>query len=82
VIAPHPLATLRFDDCRVPVGNRLGEPGQGFKVAMMTLDIFRLGGRRRAGLRPRALDDAWHAPRRARCSAACWRTATHAGGDR
>ncbi|OZI20591.1 acyl-CoA dehydrogenase [Bordetella genomosp. 9] len=41
VIAPHPLATLRFDDCRVPVSQRLGEAGQGFKLAMMTLDIFR-----------------------------------------
>ena len=41
VIAPHPLATLRFDACRVPVANRLGAPGEGFKVAMATLDIFR-----------------------------------------
>jgi len=41
VIAPHPLATLRFDNVRVPVGNRLGAPGQGFAVAMATLDIFR-----------------------------------------
>jgi acyl-CoA dehydrogenase len=41
VIAPHPLATLRFDQCRVPVENRLGDPGQGFKVAMTTLDVFR-----------------------------------------
>jgi acyl-CoA dehydrogenase len=41
VIAPHPLATLKFDACRVPVGNRLGAPGEGFKVAMATLDIFR-----------------------------------------
>jgi acyl-CoA dehydrogenase len=41
VIAPHPLATLRFDQCRVPVENRLGDSGQGFKVAMTTLDIFR-----------------------------------------
>ncbi|ESJ06707.1 acyl-CoA dehydrogenase, partial [Cupriavidus sp. HPC(L)] len=41
VMAPHPLATLRFDGCRVPVAQRLGEPGQGFKLAMMTLDIFR-----------------------------------------
>jgi acyl-CoA dehydrogenase len=40
-IAPHPLATLRFDDVRVPVANRLGLPGEGFKVAMATLDIFR-----------------------------------------
>ena len=41
VMAPHPLATLRFDDCRVPVSQRLGDAGQGFKLAMMTLDIFR-----------------------------------------
>jgi acyl-CoA dehydrogenase len=41
VIAPHPLATLRFDEVRVPVTHRLGQPGEGFKVAMATLDIFR-----------------------------------------
>lgn len=41
VIAPHPLATLRFDGCRVPAANRIGGPGDGFKVAMATLDIFR-----------------------------------------
>ena len=41
VIAPHPLATLKFDNVRIPVSNRLGAPGEGFKVAMATLDIFR-----------------------------------------
>ncbi len=41
VIAPHPLATLRFEGCRVPLENRIGGPGEGFKVAMATLDIFR-----------------------------------------
>jgi acyl-CoA dehydrogenase len=41
VIAPHPLATLRFDGVRVPLTQRLGKPGDGFKVAMATLDIFR-----------------------------------------
>jgi acyl-CoA dehydrogenase len=41
VIAPHPLARLRFDGVRVPLANRLGKPGEGFKVAMATLDIFR-----------------------------------------
>jgi acyl-CoA dehydrogenase len=41
VIAPHPLATIRFDGVRVPPANRLGGAGEGFKVAMATLDIFR-----------------------------------------
>ena len=59
VMAPHPLATLRFDNCRVPVGNRLGEAGQGFKVAMMTLDIFRASVAAAAlGFGRAALDDA------------------------
>ncbi|CAG2151112.1 Acyl-CoA dehydrogenase [Cupriavidus campinensis] len=59
VIAPHPLATLQFDNCRVPVGQRLGEPGQGFKVAMMTLDIFRASVAAAAlGFGRAALDDA------------------------
>lgn len=59
VIAPHPLATLRFDNCRVPAGNRLGESGQGFKVAMMTLDIFRASVAAAAlGFGRAALDDA------------------------
>jgi acyl-CoA dehydrogenase len=40
-IAPHPLATLSFDGVRVPLANRLGPAGDGFKVAMATLDIFR-----------------------------------------
>jgi len=41
VIAPHPLATLRFHACRVPAANLLGQAGSGFKLAMQTLDIFR-----------------------------------------
>ena len=41
VIAPHPLATLGFDGCKVALNRRLGAPGAGFKVAMATLDIFR-----------------------------------------
>jgi acyl-CoA dehydrogenase len=41
VSAPHPLATLRFDGLRIPDANRLGKPGDGFKVAMATLDVFR-----------------------------------------
>jgi acyl-CoA dehydrogenase len=41
VIAPHPLARLRFTNCRVPLGHRIGAGGEGFKVAMRTLDVFR-----------------------------------------
>ncbi len=41
VIAPHPLARLRFDQCRVPKSQLLGVAGEGFKLAMRTLDIFR-----------------------------------------
>jgi acyl-CoA dehydrogenase len=41
VTAPHPLARLSFENCRVPVAQRIGEPGQGFKIALGTLDVFR-----------------------------------------
>ena len=41
VIAPHPLARLRFTNCRVPLANRVGAGGEGFKIAMRTLDVFR-----------------------------------------
>ncbi|WP_396438735.1 acyl-CoA dehydrogenase family protein, partial [Limnohabitans sp.] len=41
VVAPHPLATLKFDHCKVAAAQRIGEAGQGFKVAMATLDVFR-----------------------------------------
>jgi alkylation response protein AidB-like acyl-CoA dehydrogenase len=41
VIAPHPLARLRFTNCRIPASQRIGGAGQGFKVAMATLDVFR-----------------------------------------
>ena len=41
VIAPHPLARLRFDNCRVPASAMIGKPGEGFKIAMATLDVFR-----------------------------------------
>jgi alkylation response protein AidB-like acyl-CoA dehydrogenase len=40
-IAPHPLATLRFSDCRVSADRIVGEPGRGLRVALGTLDVFR-----------------------------------------
>jgi len=41
VIAPHPLARLRFENCRVSAAAMVGKPGEGFKIAMATLDVFR-----------------------------------------
>jgi acyl-CoA dehydrogenase len=41
IIAPHPMGTLVFRECRIPATNRLGAEGEGFKIAMRTLDIFR-----------------------------------------
>jgi acyl-CoA dehydrogenase len=59
VIAPHPLATLEFSGCRVPKTHLLGRPGEGFKVAMATLDIFRATvGAAALGFARRALDEA------------------------
>jgi acyl-CoA dehydrogenase len=59
VIAPHPLATIRFDSCRIPASRRLGAPGEGFKIAMRTLDIFRASVAAAAiGFGRRALDEA------------------------
>jgi len=59
VCAPHPLGTLRLTDCRVPGDARVGAPGEGFKIAMATLDIFRSTvGAAALGFARRALDEA------------------------
>jgi len=61
VIAPHPLARLKFSHCRIPLGQRIGAPGEGFKVAMRTLDVFRTSVAAAAlGFARRALDEALH----------------------
>jgi len=58
-IAPHPLARLRFTDCRVPARAMLGAPGQGFRIAMSVLDVFRATVAAAAlGFARRALDEA------------------------
>ena len=41
LLSPHPIGSLRFDQVYVPCENVLGLPGEGFKVAMRTLDLFR-----------------------------------------
>jgi acyl-CoA dehydrogenase len=59
VIAPHPLARLKFTNCRVPLANRVGAAGEGFKVAMRTLDVFRTSVAAAAlGFARRALDES------------------------
>ena len=59
VIAPHPLARIKLHNCRVPSSQLLGNAGQGFKVAMATLDIFRTSVAAAAlGFSRRALDEA------------------------
>lgn len=59
VIAPHPLGTVQLTDCRVGPEALLGEPGQGFRIAMGTLDLFRTTvGAAALGFARRALDEA------------------------
>lgn len=59
LIAPHPLARLRLTDCRIPASQRIGAAGQGFKVAMATLDVFRSSVAAAAlGFARRALQEA------------------------
>ena len=58
-IAPHPLATLRFTDCRIPASGMIGSPGQGFRIAMSVLDVFRSTVAAAAlGFARRALDES------------------------
>jgi alkylation response protein AidB-like acyl-CoA dehydrogenase len=58
-IAPHPLATINFDNCRVPSSRLVGEKGKGLSVALGTLDVFRSTvGAAALGFARRALDEA------------------------
>ncbi|UUC94191.1 acyl-CoA dehydrogenase family protein [Comamonas sp. C11] len=59
VIAPHPLARLTFSNCRVPASQLVGVAGEGFKVAMRTLDVFRTSvAAASLGFARRAMDEA------------------------
>jgi acyl-CoA dehydrogenase len=58
VVAPHPLARLKFDAVRVPAAAMIGAPGDGFKIAMATLDVFRSTvGAAALGFARRALEE-------------------------
>ncbi len=59
VIAPHPLGRIKFEDCRVLASHLLGNPGDGFKIAMSSLDVFRSTvGAAALGFARRAHDEA------------------------
>jgi acyl-CoA dehydrogenase len=59
IVAPHPMATVRFTACRVPADSLIGEEGEGFKLAMRNLDVFRTTVAAAAlGFARRALDEA------------------------
>lgn len=61
VMAPHPLASLKFDHCRIPADALLGDFEGGFKLAMRTLDIFRASVAAAAlGMARRAMAEALH----------------------
>jgi len=58
-ISPHPLGTITFNDCAVPASHRLGNEGEGFKIAMATLDVFRTTvGAAALGFARRAYDES------------------------
>lgn len=58
VVAPHPLARLSFDDVRIPASSLIGRPGEGFRIAMSVLDVFRSTvGAAALGFARRALDE-------------------------
>ena len=59
LIAPHPIGEIAFNDCRVPAEDMVGEEGDGFKLAMETMDTFRASvGAAACGMARRALDQA------------------------
>jgi len=67
VIAPHPLARLKYDNARIPADAIIGEPGEGFRIGMETLNLFRVTvGAAALGFARRALDEAltWTIERR------------------
>ena len=59
MIAPHPLARLKYDNVRIPADAIIGEPGEGFRIGMETLNLFRVTvGAAALGFARRALDEA------------------------
>jgi acyl-CoA dehydrogenase len=67
LIAPHPIGEIAFEDLRVPAEDRVGAEGEGFALAMQTLDMFRASvGAAACGMARRALDESLHHAKRRR----------------
>lgn len=59
MIAPHPIGELEFKDCRVPAEDMIGKPGEGLRLSLQTLDLFRASvGAAACGMARRALDES------------------------
>jgi acyl-CoA dehydrogenase len=65
MLAPHDLVELRFDDCVIPKENLLGNVGDGYNIAMRTLDVFRMSvGAAAVGIGQAAFDTAFEYAKR------------------
>jgi acyl-CoA dehydrogenase len=61
LVAPHPIGEIEFEDLRVPAEDRIGAEGEGFRLSMQTMDMFRASvGAAACGMARRALDEAVH----------------------
>lgn len=59
MMAPHPIGELQFKECRVPAEDMIGAPGDGLRLALQTLDVFRASvGAAACGMARRALDES------------------------
>jgi len=59
MIAPHPIGELEFRDCRVPAEDMIGDQGEGLRLALQTLDVFRASvGAAACGMAGRAIDES------------------------
>src|SRR5205807_3914297 len=59
MLAPHPIGELEFKNCRVPAEDMIGAPGDGLKLSLQTLDVFRASvGAAACGMARRALDES------------------------
>jgi acyl-CoA dehydrogenase len=61
LISPHPIGEIEFNNLRIPAEDRIGAEGEGFRLAMQTMDTFRASvGAAACGMAQRALDESLH----------------------